>query len=77
MTGATDDGQEEGTQGREDSDTTGMLAQQTLHDLNHPVHTAGCLQDTSARHGCHNDIDHISRRGAGFQSMVENENGQS
>ena len=71
MTSTNQNGQEESGQRCKESDAVGMFTQHFLGNLNHPVHTARCLQHTSTGYGSDYDVDNISRRGTRLQSETE------
>ena len=77
MARSDEDGQEEGGERCQENDVTRMTAEHTLGYLNHPIHTAGGLQDTGTGHCCYDNVNDICRRCARTESVVKHEDGQT
>lgn len=61
----------------DESDMVGMAAEKPLSDLNHPVHSSGCLQDAGARDGGYDYIDDVRGRRAWLQAEAKHKQGKS
>ena len=77
MTRSHKDGKKEGGERREEGDAVRMPSEQSLSNLNHPVHTARCLENSGTGHGGDDDINDIGRWVTGLQMESEDENGQT
>ncbi len=77
MTGTDEHSEEERGERRKKSDAVGMLAEQALCNLYHPVHTPGSLQHTRTGHGCDDNVDDIRRRIARFEVKTKDQYSQT
>ncbi len=77
VSGADQDGEEEGDQGTQEGDVLRVLAEHLLRKLDHPVHAAGGLQGAGAGDSCDDDIDNVRGRRSGREAKAEHENSQA
>ena len=69
--------QEERTQRSEERDAVGVLTQQSLGNLDEPVHTARGLHDACTGDGSDDDVDDVGRGRTGFQTETEHQQCES
>ena len=69
--------EEEGYQRAQEGDVVRMFAEHLLRNLDHPVHTARCLQRTCAGYGRNDDIDDVCGGRSRFEAEAEHQDGQA